>query len=182
MFLGSADGTSSSSFQFKKTTSFLIPFTVLRFDIKCLFWIILFRIFRVVVYCLIIKVLVFAVWNSLFRLSYSLTFVKNFLNFFSISFSTDHRYLCFKHSFASATAYLEYHTQLYLSTVILFFFSGTIPEDFWLWSGVLCFSVISFRCLLLRLCYLTALSNATARLIYHKGVWIVNVVFIFSSI
>ena len=27
----------SSSFQFKKTTSFLIPFTVLRFDIKCLF-------------------------------------------------------------------------------------------------------------------------------------------------
>ena len=78
----------SSSFQFKKTTSFLIPFTVLRFDIKCLFWIILFRIFRVVVYCLIIKVLFVSPFKfGLFSLSYSLTFVKNFFNLFSTSFS-----------------------------------------------------------------------------------------------
>ena len=75
--------------------------------IQCLFWIILFRIFRVVVYCLIIKVLVFAVWNSLFRLSYSLTFVKNFLIFFRPAFQLSVCHLFLKHSFVSSDSLLR---------------------------------------------------------------------------
>ena len=72
-----------SSFQFKKTTSFLIPFTV---------WFVLnnsLRIFRVVVYCLIIKVLCFCLsltsqlpYNIIQCLSLSRTFFKFFKKFF----------------------------------------------------------------------------------------------------
>ena len=106
---------------------------------------------------------VFAVWNSLFRLSHSLTFVKNFFNLFSTSFSAV-RPLSFRQTFVCLKRQLIKNITISCVCQLLFysFFQeqflkisdchSALPAVFQSVSAVFCFdSVTSRSCLTRRL-------------------------------